>query len=67
MDNSCLATAMFMKEVDIVLTMGSSCIAILPVLVSTWDTGEVQLKGKNWTFLNKESEPMRPALSQIGW
>jgi len=31
MDNSCLATVMFMKEVDIVLTMGSSCIAILPI------------------------------------
>jgi hypothetical protein len=47
MDNSCLATAMFMKEVDIVLTMGSCRIAILPVPISTWNTGEVQLKGKN--------------------
>jgi hypothetical protein len=47
MDNSCIATAMFMKEVDIVLTMGSFHIAILPVLVSTWNTGEVQLKGEN--------------------
>ena len=47
MDNTCLATAMFMKEVDIALTMGSFCIAILPVPVSAWDTGEVQLKGKN--------------------
>jgi hypothetical protein len=47
MDNSCLGTAMFMKEDDIVLTMGSFHIAILPVPVLTWNTGEVQLKGKN--------------------
>jgi len=47
MDNSCLVTAMFMKEVDIVLTMGRFHITILPVPVSTWNTGEVQLKGEN--------------------
>jgi hypothetical protein len=38
---------MFMKEVDIVLTMGSCRIAILPVPVSIWNTWEVPFKGKN--------------------
>ena len=53
MDNKCLATAMFIKEVDTystasmvshaVLTTESFYVVVLPVPVSTWNTGEVQL------------------------
>jgi len=43
--------------------MESFCIAVLPVPVSTWNTGEVI----PWTFLNKESESVLPPPSQNGW
>ena len=78
MDNKCFATATFIKEVDDLFDIFSG-VTRFPDhgkllryrLTSTskhieyWRSGVGKVK--TWTFLNKESEPMRPPPSQTGW
>jgi len=78
MDNKCLATATFVKEVDDLFNSFNG-VTRFPDhgkllrcrLTSTSKHMEFWRsavdKVKTWTFLNKESEPMRPPPSQTSW
>jgi len=78
MDNKCLATATFVKEVDDLFDSfdGVTCSPdhgklLRRHLTSTSKHMEygrsAVYKIKTWTFLNKESEPMCPPPSQTSW
>ena len=78
MDNRCLATATFVKEVADLFDSfsGVTCSPdhgklLRCRLTSTSKHMEYWRsavdKVKTWAFLNKESEPMRPPPSQTGW
>ena len=78
MDSKCLATATFVKEVDDIFDRFFG-VARCPdhgkilrcCLTSTSNDMEYWRsavdKEKTWTFLNKQSEPMRLSPSQTGW
>jgi len=78
MNNKCLATATFVKEVDDLLDSFNGvtrspdhgkllrcCLTSTSKHIEYWKS-KVD-KVKSWTFLNKEFEPTRPPPSQTGW
>jgi len=77
MDNRCLATATFVKEVNDLFDIFSGVTRSpdhrkrLRCLISTSKRMEYSRiavdKVKTWTFLHKESEPMHPPPSQTSW
>jgi hypothetical protein len=78
MDNRCLATATFVKEVNdlfegfIGVTLSPDCGKHLRCRLTNTSKhmeywGSAADKVKTWTILNKESEPMHPPPSQTSW
>jgi len=78
MHNRCLATALFVKEVDDLFNSFSGvpcspdrgkllrcCLTSTAKHMEYWRSAAVKVK--SWTLLNKESEPMHLPPSQTGW